>query len=150
MMKKKLLIFFPFLIFLCCFSFQLSAQSDSDWQPVKLDVAGHSIVKDVEAVFQKKICNNEEMICVKFINHNKYAVTIKWYDAILTKGNSWVKKENSTAKKTLDIEAQKEISGDCSPDGSLECIIKLKDFIDNTVDYQLYAIYRFEVLEIKK
>ncbi len=151
-MRKKILVLFPFLIFLCCSCFQVIAQSDSDWQPVKLDVAGHSVVSDVEAVFQKKNCNNEEVICVKFMNHNKHAVTIKWYDAILTKGNSnsWIKKDNSTAKKTLTIEAQKELSGDCSSDSSLECVIKLKDFIDNTMDYQLYAIYKFEVIEVKK
>jgi hypothetical protein len=144
-MKEKILFFTFFFLSL----FLAVAQNNDAWAPVKLDVAGHNIVNGVEVSFQKSMCNGEEVIFVKFNNSNKFPVTIKWYDAILTQANGWVKKDGSTPKKTLNIDAGKEIKGDCVQE-NLECLIKLKDYIDRLSDYQLYATYRFEVSEIKK
>lgn len=150
-MSKNLLPLLLFLFFLSSYCCQIFSQNSNIWEPVKLDVAGHSSFKGVEASFQKEICNDgEEVIIVKFTNNNKYPVTIKWYDAILTQGNSWIKKDNSTAKKILNIDPNKEIKGDCSSSGQIECVIKLKDYLDKLSEYRLYAIYRFEVLEVKK
>ncbi len=123
--------------------------AQNTWEPVKLDVAGHNTVNNVEATFQKGTCNNEEVIFVKFINRNKYPVTIKWYDAILTKSNSWVKKDDVNPKKVLTIAASQEVKGQCSVTESADCVIKLGDYLDKLADYNLYAIYRFEVLEKK-
>lgn len=114
-----------------------------------MDVAGHNIVNNVEASFQKTTCNNEEVIFVKFTNRNNYPVVIKWYDAILTQSGSWVKKDDSTAKKVLEIGAGREVKGVCSPDGESLCAIKLSDYLSKLPEYKLYAIYRFEVAEKK-
>ncbi len=148
-MEKKLhSLFFLFFLSSCYPAF---AQNSNAWEPVKLDVAGHSSVNGIDASFQKSLCSDgEEVIIVKFTNNNKYPVTIKWYDAILTQGNTWIKKDNSTAKKFLNIDPNKEIKGNCSSDEYIECVIKLKDYLDKLSDYRLYAIYRFEVLEVKK
>lgn len=146
-MRKNLRHYFFFslgLIFPAHFS-----NAQNSWEPVKLDVAGHNIVNNVEANFQKGLCNNEEVIFVKFTNKNNYPVTIKWYDAILTRSNSWVKKDDTTAKKVLEISVDAEVKGACSPDGAADCIIKLGDYLSKTADYKLYAIYRFEVVEKK-
>lgn len=119
------------------------------WEPVKLDVAGHNIVSNVEATFQKGNCNNEEVIFVKFVNRNNYPVTIKWYDAILTRSNGWLKKDNVNPKKVLSIASGQEVKGECSTAGNADCIIKLKDYLDKLSEYNLYAMYQFEVLEKK-
>ncbi|MFY9307598.1 MAG: hypothetical protein WAQ28_00975 [Bacteroidia bacterium] len=125
------------------------SNAQNSWEPVKMDVAGHNIVNNVEASFQKTTCNNEEVIFVKFTNRNNYPVVIKWYDAILTQSGSWVKKDDSTAKKVLEIGAGREVKGVCSPDGESLCAIKLSDYLSKLPEYKLYAIYRFEVAEKK-
>lgn len=149
-MKKKIPFFSLFIFSFFLKGFFLFAQSNAAWEPVKLDVAGHNIVNEVEGAFKKITCDNEEFIVIKFTNKNKYPVEIKWYDAILIKNNSWFKKDNSTAKKTLKIEANESIEGKCFDENNSICLIKLKDFINDVSDYQLYAIYRFEVIELKK
>lgn len=148
-MRKKILLYFPLIILTLLCSFESTAQSDVEWAPVKLDVAGRNIVKEVEGAFKKTTCNDEDVILIKFTNRNKYPVTIKWYDAVLKKNNVWVKKDDSTAKKVLTISPSNNVEGACE-DGTVECIIKLKDYIDIISDYQLYAIYKFEVVEEKK
>lgn len=146
-MRRKLRHYFFFslgLIFLAHFS-----NAQNSWEPVKLDVAGHNVVNNVEANFQKGLCNNEEVIFVKFTNKNNYSVTIKWYDAILTQSGSWAKKDDSTAKKVLELSPGLEVKGVCSTDGAADCVIKLSDYLSKSADYKLYAIYRFEVAEKK-
>ena len=146
-MKKKLQFYFSFYLGLIFMSPLVIAQNA--WEPVKLDVAGHNTVNNVEATFMKGSCNNEEVIFVKFVNRNKYPVTVKWYDAVLTKSNNWVKKDDVSPKKVLTIGAGQEAKGDCAAAESADCVIKLKDYLEKLSDYSLYAIYRFEVLENK-
>lgn len=138
-----------FLLSLGLIFIALVSPAQNSWEPVKLDVAGHNIVNNVEASFQKTTCNNEEVIIVKFVNRNNYPVTIKWYDAILTQAGSWVKKDDSTAKKVLAIAGGREVKGGCSPDSESVCVIKLSDYLSKLTEYKLYAIYRFEVAEKK-
>ncbi len=124
------------------------AQSVSDWKQLYLDIAGSTNVKGIEVFAQVNTCNDEGVINIKFINHNGYAVTVKWLDAVRTLDQKWIKKEKPGDKKSLTIEANKEIKGDCLSNKYTECIIKLKDFLDKPDNFYEYAIYHLDVLAL--
>jgi hypothetical protein len=148
MMVKNFNIKFLTLLLVSVFYTGLSAQVN--WEPVILDVAGHTVVKKVAVFFQKTVCQNEDYIVIKFVNDNDYPVTVKWYDAVqLNSDYSWVKKYDSTPKKVLEIPAKSEIKGVCSSQDNQDCVIQLKDFIGNPLLYKSYAMYRFEIPNIK-
>lgn len=146
MKKDSKLEFFCFLIVALSV---LSLKAQTVWEPVKLDVAGHTVVKKVAVFFQKTRCNDEDFIVVKFVNNNEFPVTVKWYDAVQIVSDSWVKKDDVTAKKVLEIPAKSEVKGDCMTKDNLDCVLNLKDFIGNATEYKSYAMYRFEIPNIK-
>jgi hypothetical protein len=146
-MNKKIQLSVLFLF--SVFSFRAYAQVNSDWKILLLDVAGHTIVKGVEVYSQTNTCNDDNVVYLKVVNHNPYSVTVKWIDAVRTQEQKWIKKENDADKKSITLEANKEMIGDCL--GSYkECIIKLKDFVDKPNNFKDYAVYHFQVLEITK
>lgn len=147
MILKNFNIKFLTLLLASVFYTVLSAQVN--WEPVKLDVAGHTVVKKVAVSFQKTFCNNEEYLVIKFVNNNDFPVTVKWYDAVQLTNDSWVKKDDSTAKKVLEIPAKSEIIGDCMIQDNKDCVVKLKSFIENATEYKSYAMYRFEIPNVK-
>lgn len=147
MIVKKINIKFLTLLLVSVFYSGLSAQDN--WEPVKLDVAGHTVVKKVAVSFQKTRCQNEEYIVIKFVNNNDFPVTVKWYDAVQLTSDSWIKKDDTTPKKVLEIPGKSEIKGDCMSQDHQDCVIKLKDFIENPLLYKSYAMYRFEIPNIK-
>lgn len=126
------------------------AQANPDWKLLFLDIAGHTTIKGVEVYSQVSTCKDEDVIFLKFVNHNNYPVTVNWLDAVHTQDQKWIKKDQESDKKTLTIDANIETKGDCATLNYPECKIKLKDFIDKLVNYNEYAIYHFEVLPVKK
>lgn len=147
-MKKTIHNFFCFLFLLVFAVSSGMAQNATDWEAVKLNVAGSNSVKGVAAVFQKVDCDGEAYIVVKFTNNNQHPVTIKWYDAILTQQDAWIKKDD-LPKKQLAIEPGKNLVGECGGVKENVCTIKLKDYLPQLSDYKSYAIYHFEVIDNK-
>lgn len=149
-MKKN----FYFLISLFALIFSslhnVDAQTNPDWKLLLLDVAGRTMVNGVEVYAQGGTCKDNEVVYVKFVNHNSYPVIVKWFDAVLTQDQKWIKKENQADKKSIIIDANKEIVGECLTNNYIECIIKLKDFIDKPTNFKEYAVYHFEVAEVVK
>ena len=129
---------------------KMHAQSDPDWKLLFLDIAGHTIINGVEVFSQVNTCKDEDVVFLKFINHNSHEVTVKWLDAVHTNDQKWIKKDQEADKKSLVIEANLEIKGDCSTTNYTQCIVKLKNFIDKQSNYNEYAIYHFEVSPVIK
>lgn len=125
------------------------AQTAADWQLLKLDIAGHTKIKGVEAYSHSGKCNGEDVVYVKFVNQNEYSVTIKWFDAIQTNEHKWLRKESPSDKKSLTLAASQDVKGDCSAETLTECIINLKDYIDNSNNFNEYAVYHLEVVPVK-
>lgn len=146
-MQKRLNL--NILCFFIAFMSIISIKAQGTWEPVKLDVAGHTVVKKVAVFFQKISCNDEEYIVIKFVNNNDFPVTVKWYDAVQLISENWIKKDDVNPKKILEIPAKSEIKGDCISNDNLDCILNLKNFIGNPVEYKSYAMYRFEIPNIK-
>jgi len=104
----------------------------------------------VEAFYQLNKCNNENVVFIKFINHNTYGVIVEWNDAVFTKDLKWVKNEKAGAMKSLTIEGSETISGDCSGKYQIELVVKVKDFINNMDDFNLFGINSVKVSSIIK
>lgn len=150
-MKKIVYLIIPLFVLIFSVSHKADAQAIiADWTILKLDVAGRTNVGGVEAFAQVRKCKEEDVVYLKIINHNEHKVNVKWFDAVLTPQQIWIKKDNSTEQKSLIIEPNKEVKGDCLSDNFTECVIKLKDFIDKPNNFREYAVYHFEVIAVMK
>lgn len=128
----------------------VKAQANTDWKILLLDVAGRTIVGGVEVYAQVNKCKDDDVIYIKMINHNEHKVNVKWFDAILTPQQVWVKKDAPAEQKSIMIEPNIEIKGDCLSNNYSECVIKIKNFIDKPDNFKEYAVYHFEVIAVMK
>lgn len=150
-MKKIVYLIIPLFVLIFSVSHKVDAQAIvADWTILKLDVAGRTNVGGVEVFAQVRKCKEEDVVFLKIINHNEHKVNVKWFDAVLTPQQIWIKKDNSSERKSLIIEPNIEVKGDCLSDNFTECIIKLKDFIDKPDNFKEYAVYHFEVIAVMK
>jgi hypothetical protein len=131
-MKKLLLLFFTISPF--CYNPDTNAQT-ADWTPIFLTVSGNHIVKGLEGYFQKGICNNEDVVFVKFVNTNPYSVALTWYNAVFTHEIKWYYNANDT--KSLTVPAATTSEGTCGGEALL--IIKLSDFISDPNQFKRYC-----------
>jgi len=123
----------------------MNAQSGADWQPIYLQVTGHNTMDGVEALFQLSSCNGEDIISIKYINHNDYAVKLEWFDAVFTRELKWINKEQAADKKTIQLAAKEEAMGTCSNNLYAELIVKVKDFTADKKDFNRYSASRLWV-----
>lgn len=149
-MKKIVYLIIPFVLI-----FSVSHKADAqaivaDWTILKLDVAGRTNVGGVEAFAQVRKCKEDDVVYLKIINHNEHKVNVKWFDAVLTPQQIWIKKDNASEQKSITLEPNIEAKGDCAAVNYTECVIKLKDFIDKPDYFKEYAVYHFEVIAVMK
>lgn len=144
-MKKKLPLLILLFVLIFCSSSRMNAQSDADWQPIYLQVTGHNMMDGVEASFQVRTCNGEDLIYIKYINHNDYAVKLEWFDAVFTQALKWINKEQAADKKTIQLAAKEEAMGKCSNNLYAELIVKVKDFTADKKDFKRYSASRLLV-----
>jgi hypothetical protein len=138
------------LSFLILFSISsVFAQSNSEWKPIGLDVSGKNIQNGVEASYQLSKCNNENLVLIKFINHNTFSVSIEWNDAVFTKNAQWYRNQKADIRKSITISGNEVIFGDCSVNSRKELVINVLDFINEINDFQLYRAISFKVISIK-
>lgn len=149
-MKKIIYLIIPLFALIFSVSHKAEAQVIADWKVLLLDVAGRTNVGGVEVYAQVNKCKEDDVVYLKIINHNEHTVTVKWFDAVLTPQQIWIKKDNATEQKSLTIEPNKEVKGDCGSANYTECVIKLKDFIDKPNNFKEYAVYHFEVIAVMK
>jgi len=131
-MKKIILLSFCLFLFL---QQQLSAQTS--WAPIGLDVVGHNTKDGVEASYQLGTCSGLDVVFMKLVNNNNYTITVEWYPAVFTNTLTWIKKETPVDKKSIDINPNAEITGDCS-NANPAMMILLTDFpvtVNNFIRY---------------
>ncbi len=141
MTKKITLVLFVLLLFF----FKNFAQTNSVWEKIHLNSAGYNIVAGVEALYSLTKCNNDDVVFIKFINHNDYAVQVEWYNAVFTQDLKWIKKENLTDKKTLTLNANTEMQGDCSDTNTISLKIPLKDFVNDKTAFKRFSTSNLEI-----
>jgi len=141
--------------YIFCFIFIISvspifAQSNTEWTPIGLTASGKNIQNGVEVFYRVGKCSKEPVVFIKFNNHNTYGIILQWYDAVFTKDFKWVKNKKVDIKKFLTIEGNETISGDCSGKNQKELVVKIKDFVNNIDDFNLFGIKSFTISSINK
>lgn len=121
-----------------------SAIGGTGWDPIGFSVIGHNTMNGVEAYYQLNKCTEEDVVFVKLINHNKYAVTVEWYPAVFTKELKWIRKENLSDKISVVVNPDVELRGDCT-DTNKMMMIHLKDFSVDAINFNRYGTSNFAV-----
>lgn len=121
------------------------AQSNPEWKPIGLTVSGNNIQSGVEAFYQLNKCNKENVVFIKFINHNTFEVVVEWQDAVFTKNLKWVKGKNEGIMKKIAIAGDGVATGDCIDINQMDLVVNINDFIGNIDDFNLFGINSFKV-----
>ncbi len=147
-MKKNYFFIFLFALTLAIPN-RMHAQVNSDWQPIFLLVTGGNIMNGVEAFFQLNTCNGEDIIYVKFFNHNNKPVKLEWSDAVFTQELKWINRDKPGDKKSLIIPQNTEFKGECGNSLYPELLIKVKDFVADKKDFKRYSASRLTVIPVQ-
>lgn len=113
-MKRKLQLLFLLLVLIIFSKLQVNAQTNSEWQPVGQTADGSGRIDGVETFFQINECNGKNVIYIRFINRNNYSIKLEWFDAVLTQELNWIFKDKLADKKSLIINANSDLAGECS------------------------------------
>ncbi len=152
-MKKRVRLF-VFFLGIFCFSLSLCAQTDlptanPDWQPIYLLVNGGNTMDGIEASFQLSKCNQEDVVYVKYVNHNTYPVKVEWFDAVFTQELKWINEERVAAKKSITLSANEEAKGECLKSANAKLVVKIKDFIKDKKDFKRYSASQLTITAVK-
>ena len=102
-------------------------------------VTGSNNMDGVEASFQPASCNNENIVYLKFNNHNEYPVKLEWFDAVFTQELKWINKDGEENKRTLVVPAKTEVVGSCVNNSKPELVVVLNDFIADKKNFKRYV-----------
>ncbi len=143
-MYKRFKLFFLFTFILFTYGF---SQADAGWRPVALTLNGKNIQNGVEVFFLTSVDkHNDNVLFLKFINHNNSPIVVEWNDAVLTKDLKWAhnsKLKNET--KSVKIKANETINGMVAASEYPDMVIKLKDFIDDVSSFKSYGMSSLKV-----
>ncbi|HOY32135.1 MAG TPA: hypothetical protein PKW80_09675 [Bacteroidales bacterium] len=128
----------------------LLAQSDSEWSPVGLTSNGRNEAFGVEVWYQLNKCNGEDVVFIKFINHNNNKVTVEWSDAVFTKDLTWISNKKDNAVKTIVLKGNTTLAGACEDADMQTLVVKIHDFIVNSADFNRFKVASFKVSGDKK
>jgi hypothetical protein len=134
-MKKK---YFSVLLTLLVFSVPFTYSQNAKWEPVYLLVTGGNTMDGVEASFRIDKCNNEDVVYIKFNNHNNYPVKLEWFDAIFTQELKWVSKDGENNKRSIVIPGKVELKGECANKNLGQLVVKISDFITDKKNFKRY------------
>ena len=145
MTKKLILTVFVLLFFFFKnFSQTTPSSGQAGWNPIGLDAGGLNTKDGVDASYQISTCKGEDVVFVKLVNHNTYTITVEWYPAIFTQDHKWIKKETLADKKSITLNPNGQLEGDCSGTKP-EMIIRLADFSIKKNNFFRYGALSFMV-----
>lgn len=148
-MYKKKSYFILLFVWAFLGVFNASGQNNAGWEPVYLQVTGANIIDGVEAFFQTNACNGEDVLCLKFINHNKYSVRLEWFDAVFTQELKWINKDQSENKKSITLPAETEAKGTCLNNNYSELTIKVNNFVVGKNDFKRYSASQLNIIPVQ-
>jgi hypothetical protein len=145
-MNQKKYFFICFISFALLANKEIKAQVNSGWQPIYLLVTGENKKDGIEAFFKLDVCNEEDVIYVKFINHTAKPLKLEWYDAMFTQELKWINEEKIANKKTIQIPANTELMGECSNNLYPQLSVSVKKYISDKKNFKRYSASQLKVI----
>ncbi len=125
------------------------AQSSTEWSKIGLSASGNNIQNGVAAFYKLGVCNNEQVVIIKFSNLNSFPVNVEWNDAVFTNELIWLTIDSNKTKKKMLIGSNQTIFGDCSDESMKNLIVKTSDFIKKADNFKLFGLKSFKVSKSK-
>lgn len=137
-MKTRNYIFLTALMLF--FSF-LNAQTNTNWQPVLISMDGTNGYKGVELYYSLETCNSTDVVKLKLVNTNTFALKAHWITVLVT--NSDKELYGKTELVTVQLDANKEYIGTCKKTDKLT--IKLSDYGIKATDLKTMVGSNFDI-----
>lgn len=137
-MKTRTLIFFASLLLFFSIS---NAQTNQNWQPVLISMDGTNGYKGVEMYYAIEKCNADDVLHLKIVNTNNFALKAHWINVIVD--NSEKEHYGKTELITVKIDANKELIGTCKKSDPL--LLKLNDFGVKSIDFKTLVGSNFDI-----
>jgi hypothetical protein len=124
--------------FICTFGTS-KAQTSGTWNPLWL--SSTNMFKGVEGFYQLTTCNGKQMVLLKFVNHNNYAIKAGWKGTVITiDGQQHIEKATTDS---LTVSANSQLAGDCSSNTAL-LVVNLKDFNFDLATFKAFKATDFD------
>jgi len=138
-MKIQTLIFFTAMLL---FFGTFKAQTNNEWQPVLISSDGTNEFKGVVATYSLATCNSKEIVLVKLVNNNNYALKAQWRNLVQTEDGRDL--FGTGEPLLIALAPNSQTSGDCSGN-NFQLIIKLSDFSIKSANFKTFIAANFEV-----
>jgi len=121
------------------------AQSNENWQPVALTAGGATNANGIEATYELASSGGHDVVIVKLVNHNTYAVKATWKDLIITKNGQNLSGNNTQESVTIapKIRASDDLGN------TVQVTVKLSDFQTNATNFKSFDVSNFDVLSVQ-
>jgi len=137
---KKISLIFSLVIFILTQS--VKAQINNEWQPVLISSDGTNEFKGVVATYSLANCNSKEIVLVRFVNNNNYALKAQWRNLVQTEDGRDL--FGTGEPLLIALAPGSETKGDCSGN-NFQLIIKLSDFSVTNANFKTFIAANFEV-----
>lgn len=114
--------------------------ADGNWQPVVL-TGGSNNANGVEASYRLSTSNGNNVVIIKLVNHNTYAVKARWNDIIITKNGQHLSGNN---QDSATIAPKVRVSDDIPNTAQVE--VKLSDFHIQAPDFKGFTVSGFDAI----
>ena len=133
-----------FLVFILLGSFA-KAQSNENWQPVALTAGGANNENGIVVTYQLASSNGNDVVIVKLVNHNAYAVKATWKDLIVTKSDQNLSGNNTPESVTIapKIRASDDLGN------TVQVTVKLIDFHTSATNFKSFDVSNFDVINVQ-
>ena len=138
-MKIKTLIFVAAMMLVFSIA---KTQTTNNWQLAAIGMDGTNGYKGVDVYYQLTTCNSAEVIVLKIINTNAYAVKAQWINAIATNDNKDLYGKSKLVSYKLPSKG--EAKGDCNDKTGI-LSFKLSDYGIKASDLRIFVGSNFDV-----
>lgn len=106
------------------------AQSNGNWQPLWLSTSNN--FKGIEGYYQVSTCNGSDVVLIKLVNQNNYAVRAGWKDNAIDKNSKFI--PSNAIQDSLTLAPNSETVGSCAGN-TQNLVVKISSFGITAADF---------------
>jgi hypothetical protein len=130
MRKNVYLTAFTFLTLSLCSTVKSKAQNNGSWQPLWLSTSNN--FKGIEGYYQVSTCNGSDVVLIKLVNQNNYAVRAGWKDNAIDKNSKFI--PSNAIQDSLTLAPNSETVGSCAGN-TQNLVVKISSFGITAADF---------------